>query len=90
MILGPADCFGEIALLEGTLRTATVHCVTDCRLGRLDKDAFTKLVLDRVGLLQIRQTLQAAAFLGRLTFLAGTSFPDLCEIAEHCRIPKKR
>ncbi len=42
--IGPADPFGEIGLLTGSPRTATITSVTDARLFALDKDDFLALV----------------------------------------------
>ncbi len=42
--LGPADAFGEIALLDGTTRTATVTTVAPTRLLVLDRDGFVAAV----------------------------------------------
>lgn len=43
-VLGPGDVFGEIGLLSGGPRTATVSAVGPGRVWALDADAFTELV----------------------------------------------
>ncbi|MGH2445051.1 MAG: MFS transporter [Candidatus Limnocylindria bacterium] len=48
--LGPGDLFGEIGLLRGTPRTATVRSVTPGLLYTLDADAFRELVGSGPGL----------------------------------------
>jgi MFS family permease len=42
--LGPGDWFGEIGLLEGIPRTATVEAVSECELLRIDAEAFLDAV----------------------------------------------
>lgn len=44
--LGPGDYFGEIGLLEGIPRTATVEAVDDCVLLRLDGEEFVGALVD--------------------------------------------
>jgi branched-chain amino acid transport system substrate-binding protein len=41
--LGPGECFGEMALLSGTPRTADVTAVTDLSLLHLSREGFDKL-----------------------------------------------
>jgi CRP-like cAMP-binding protein/di/tricarboxylate transporter len=43
-ILGPRECFGEIAIFSGTPRTATVVALVDARLLRLTREACEQLV----------------------------------------------
>jgi putative ABC transport system ATP-binding protein len=38
--LGPADFFGEVALMQDIPRTATIRCTTDCEFYTLDKELF--------------------------------------------------
>jgi CRP-like cAMP-binding protein len=43
-LLGPGDCFGEMALLQGAKRSATAEARTDADLWRVEKAAFLDLV----------------------------------------------
>lgn len=45
--LAAGDCFGEIALLSGVRRTATVRCLTACDLTMLVRDDFQALSAGR-------------------------------------------
>jgi CRP-like cAMP-binding protein len=82
--LGAGDCFGEIALLEGTVRSATVRTVRAGRVLQLSKWDFMKLVTAQVGTAKIHDLLQHAVFLGRLVFMAGWPFADLVRFAQNC------
>jgi len=67
--LGPGECFGEMGLMTGEVRSATVRAKTRCDLVVLDHDAFHDVlaahpeVVERMGgLLAARQAgLEAAA-----------------------------
>jgi CRP-like cAMP-binding protein len=54
--LGPGDGFGELALVDGGPRTATVEAIEDTQLLRLPRDAFLAVLAARpelgLGLLQ--------------------------------------
>lgn len=42
--MGPGDCFGEVALLMGSERTATIIALSDLRCYAMDADSFTEVV----------------------------------------------
>ncbi len=83
--LHPGDGFGEIALLDNANRTTTIRATRASRLLRLGKADFDQLVVGKMGGEAVRELLQNAAFLGRLTILGGWPFDDLMEHARRCR-----
>jgi CRP-like cAMP-binding protein len=83
--IGPGDCFGEIALLEETPRTASIRARSKCRLLKLDRGEFERLILSRVGAARLREILQHVRYLNRLTFMSGWPVSDLCEFAKRCK-----
>ena len=46
--MGPGEAFGELALLQGTPRTATVRAEEDTELFTIDKGSFDRLLADSV------------------------------------------
>lgn len=42
--LGPRSCFGEMAILEGSTRSASVRAITDCTLFRFPRTDFDGLL----------------------------------------------
>jgi CRP-like cAMP-binding protein len=66
--LGPGEFFGEIALLDGGPRSATVVAEGDVRAIRLMRGAFHKLLRSEPGIaLAIMQGLAARVRRGQLT-----------------------
>ena len=71
--LGPGHCFGEMGLLTGEARSATVRAISRCDLVVIDREAFHEVlaahpeVVDRMGsLLATRQAeISAARTTGR-------------------------
>lgn len=83
--LHPGDGFGEIALLDNSTRTTTIRAASPGLLLRLGKADFDQLVVGKMGGEHVRELLQSAAFLGRLTILGGWPFDDLLRYAQRCR-----
>ena len=42
--LGPQACFGEISILDGSPRSATIRATEDCTVFRVPRDAFNELI----------------------------------------------
>jgi HlyB family type I secretion system ABC transporter len=55
-VLKPGDSFGEAALAEGGIRTATVRCSTAVDLLRIDRDDFQQLISQEPDLKQSIET----------------------------------
>jgi CRP-like cAMP-binding protein len=69
--LGPGDCFGETALLEGTERTATVRPLTETVVTALSREDFDKVRrtfggADITGMLRSSAALAKSRFFGQL------------------------
>lgn len=82
--MGPGDCFGEIALLENTPRTASIRASRRTTLLKLGRVEFERLVVGRVGAAKLCELLQDVRYLGRLTFMAGWPTSDLVDFARRC------
>ena len=52
-MLGPGDFFGEMSLLTGEPRTATVTPVTECRLVEITADGFREFVMSHAAVLDV-------------------------------------
>ena len=49
-LVGPGELIGEMAVLQGTTRSATVKAIEACELVEIDADVFLSLVLEHPGL----------------------------------------
>lgn len=78
--LAEGDCFGEIALLSGVTRTATVQCLTDCDLTVLVRDDFQSLSAGR-GALAAAIRRQADDRHTRLSEIDGMGAPPFGDIS---------
>jgi CRP-like cAMP-binding protein len=58
--LRPGDVFGEMSLLTGEARTATVTAVTDCDLLEIDAEGFRAVVMTNPSVLEHVTTVTSA------------------------------
>ncbi|KAI9152535.1 hypothetical protein H9P43_009327 [Blastocladiella emersonii ATCC 22665] len=78
--LSSGDSFGELALLKGTKRTASVKCTTRTEFFRIDKDDFLD-VLKNTAEEDIQSKLE---FFQAIPFLSDISPANLNRLAELC------
>jgi CRP-like cAMP-binding protein/Zn-dependent protease len=81
--LGRGESFGELGLVDGTARTATVRPVVDSQLFEVDEPTFDRLLSMTVHVPTFAPTLQAAAELRRLPAFASLGADDIADVLAH-------
>jgi CRP-like cAMP-binding protein/Zn-dependent protease len=81
--LGRGESFGELGLVDGAARTATVRAVSDSQLFEVDETTFDRLLAEMVNVPEFEPTLQAVAELRRLPAFAALGADDLAEVLGH-------
>jgi len=81
--LGRGESFGELGLVDGGPRTATVRAIVDSELFEVDEPTFDRLLADMVHVPQFAPTLQAVAELRRLPAFDTLGADDLAEVLDH-------
>ena len=81
--LGPRDCFGETALLEGGIRTATVAAETEGEVISLNKEGFERFLPDRE---QVTSLIRHGSFLLRIPLFSGLPSTVLSELASRLTV----
>jgi CRP-like cAMP-binding protein/Zn-dependent protease len=81
--LGRGESFGELGLVDGSARTATVRSVEDAELFEVDEPTFDRLLADTVRVPEFAPTFQAVVELRRLPAFASLGVDDLAEVLEH-------
>lgn len=79
-ILGRGESFGEVALLQSALRSATVRAVDEAQVFEVDRGTFERLLADMVHLPDFAPTLQAVAELKELKPFAHLEPDELSEL----------
>jgi len=81
-VLGKGDYFGEISLLSGKRRNATVRAISDGSAMALDRAAFLELVREEPSVnRRLRSVLRIRPVVSRLTFLQGLSSDQLARLS---------
>lgn len=83
-LLGPGDSFGEIALLEQTVRTASVRAATSGVLLVIPREAFAEAWEKDAKQRRLLETFQNAMLLGRLVEFAHWEQSRLMDFAARC------
>jgi CRP-like cAMP-binding protein len=78
--LGRGDSFGELGLVEGTARSATVRAAGRAEVFEFDRGAFDGLMADMVNVPTFAPTLQAAAEIERLPCFAHLRTDEVGEL----------
>lgn len=81
--LGPGESFGEIGLLQNSLRQATVRAVDEGEVFVVDKGTFDRLLADPIAAPTFGPTLQALAELRDLQVFAHLGTERLSELLSH-------
>jgi CRP-like cAMP-binding protein len=81
--LGPGESFGELGLLEGAPRAATVRAAEETELFEVDKGTFDELLADSARAPRFAPTLQAAVELRRLRPFGHLGSAQLAELLQH-------
>mmetsp|Transcript_22723 Transcript_22723/g.77300 ORF Transcript_22723/g.77300 Transcript_22723/m.77300 type:complete len:1214 (-) Transcript_22723:91-3732(-) len=77
---GPSSCFGELALLYGSPRAATVKATTTSKLWALDRGAFTSLVVKN------SQASTTVKYLLEVPLFSGLTEKLLTDVAEKLKV----
>jgi CRP-like cAMP-binding protein/Zn-dependent protease len=80
--LGPGQSFGELALVKGSRRTATVRAAEETELFVVDRPTFNRLLADMIDVPEFAPTLQQAAELGELPCFSHLDSNQLAELLE--------
>ncbi|MGH2724265.1 MAG: cyclic nucleotide-binding domain-containing protein [Actinomycetota bacterium] len=84
-VLGRAESFGELGLLEAATRAATVRALEESEVFEIDKGTFDQLLADMAHVPEFAPTLQAAAELRALPPFSYLEPDEVADLLEHGR-----
>ena len=79
-VLGPGESFGELALIQGAKRSATVRAIEETEVFEVGKGTFDRLLADMASVPRFAPTLQAAAELRELPCFAAMGTDELADV----------
>jgi putative peptide zinc metalloprotease protein len=82
-VLTRGRSFGELGLMQGSARTATVRAIEESEVFEVDRGTFERLLADTAHLPDFAPTLQQAAELGELPCFSHLQADDLAKLLEH-------
>jgi CRP-like cAMP-binding protein len=82
-VLGRGESFGELGLVEGAPRAATVRAVEDTQVFEIDKGTFDRLLADMIHIPDFAPTLQAITELRELPSFSHLEPDELSELLDH-------
>lgn len=82
-VLGRGESFGELGLVEGARRAATVRAVEDAQVFEIDKGTFDRLLADMIHVPDFAPTFQAIADLREHPSFAHLEPDELAELLNH-------
>jgi CRP-like cAMP-binding protein/Zn-dependent protease len=82
-VLGRGESFGEVGIVTGAKRAATVRPVEDAEVFEVDRPTFDHLLSNMIHVPEFAPTLQSVAELRELPPFASLEFASLAEVREH-------
>jgi CRP-like cAMP-binding protein len=82
-VLGRGESFGELGLVEGARRAATVRAVEDAQIFEIEKGTFDRLLADMIHVPDFAPTIQAIADLRELPCFSHLEPDELAELLNH-------
>lgn len=84
--IGEGGSFGELALIYGTPRAATVRAKSDVKLWGIDRDSYRRILMGST----IRKRKMYEEFLSRVSILGTQRFPGSRESERPRPVPLER
>lgn len=84
--MGEGEVFGEIALLQGGVRTRSVRCLEKSILLGLDKADFERLVLSKLSRTAVEDAVQKVGFLQQIELTRHWSQATLADFARRSKL----
>ncbi|MGH2738919.1 MAG: cyclic nucleotide-binding domain-containing protein [Actinomycetota bacterium] len=91
--LGQGEAFGELALVKGAPRTATVRAVEDAEVFEIDRGTFERLLAEMAHVREFAPTLQAVEELRALPCFSHLEVDELADVlnrGEWVNLPPRR